>query len=352
MSGIYVSVWFVVLALPFSARAHGSACKDAFDCSLNGECQGSTCVCYSPWGGEFCQTLQYAETHASAKNLWTGSGTNESLNTWNGPIMRGVDGVFHLFDPVYEHGSLWHVKYYAHGNAANIEGPYNWSNPTIASTIINPGGLTFKNETTGKMVYSLWMGGDIYVSDDADGPYASMYKNPMSGNTAPAYFNGSIYVTNQRTQTIMSAKSIAGPWSTFANIPHQNFNLQYNVEDPFMYIDARKNFHIINHAYNTRQTTNCTSSWVSSHFFSSDGERWGHTDQPYGHTVHFDDGTSHSYCTLERPSLNFDASGQLTHIHFAADLVTEDTGCASRGKGCVDCKYDDHAGTLLVKLGA
>jgi hypothetical protein len=44
--------------------------------------------------------------------------------------------------------------------------------------------------------------------------------------------------------------------------------------------------------------------------------------------------------------------GKLTHIHFAADLVTEDGGCTSRGKGCVDCKYVDHAGTLLVKLGA
>ena len=112
MNGIFVSILFAVIALPFSARAQGNAsCNDAFDCSLNGECKGGTCACYSPWGGFFCQTLQYAETPASAKNLWTGSGTNESLNTWNGPIMQGVDGVFHLFDPVYEHKSLFRVKY-------------------------------------------------------------------------------------------------------------------------------------------------------------------------------------------------------------------------------------------------
>merc|ERR1712159_209180 len=125
----------------------------------------------------------------------------------------------------------------------------------------------------------------------------------MPGNTAPAYANGSIYVTNQRTQQVMTAKSIAGPWTIFASITHPK--LSYNIEDPFMYIDAQSNFHIINHAYSTQQTTNCTSSWVSSHFFSSDGKTWGHTDQPYDHTVDFDDGTSHSYCTLERPGLNF-----------------------------------------------
>jgi hypothetical protein len=118
-----------------------------------------------------------------------------------------------------------------------------------------------------------------------------------------------------------------------------------------MYVDVKGNFHIINHAYNTGQKTNCTSSWVSSHFFSTDGKTWGHTDQPYGHTVNFSDGSSHSYCTLERPGLNFDKTGKLTHIHFAADLVSTDAGCVNGGGSCVNCKYNDHAGTLLVKLG-
>lgn len=105
--------------------------------------------------------------------------------------------------------------------------------------------------------------------------------------------------------------------------------------DPFLWIDPRGNFHVINHAYSTSQRTNCSSSWVSSHFFSTDGNVWGHSDQPYGHTVQFDDGTSHSFCTLERPNLSFNDAGLITHIRFAADLVTEDAGCPSRGKGCV-----------------
>ena len=118
---------------------------------------------------------------------------------------------------------------------------------------------------------------------------------------------------------------------------------------------------------------------MSSHFFSADGKVWQWSDAPYGHTVVFDDGTWHSFCTLERPNLSFNAAGLITHINFAADLITGNEGCAARGKGCVDCKlvpraclaapaaprihatqphpptpnrYDDHAGSLVVALGA
>ena len=75
--------------------------------------------------------------------------------------------------------------------------------------------------------------------------------------------------------------------------------------------------------------------------------------------VHFDDGTSHLYSTLERPNLHFDATGQMTHLVLAADLDVGDEGCANRTKGwcehrqgccCNCCKFDDHSGTIVVKL--
>ena len=327
------------------------SCVSDFDCSLNGVCDlsESVCKCDSPWSGSSCETMTFSVTPASAKNLWTGS---EDANTWNGPIVFSPqDETYHLFDPVYEHASLWKVLYYAHGVSASVEGPYDWSRfPNISSTAINPAALVFPNASSGEPAYALFIGADILVSNNAAGPYVKAYANPQPSNTAPAFFNGAFYVTDQGTTSLLTATSLAGPWTTFCSISRPS--LPYTVEDPFLYFDKRGNIHIINHAYNTGQTTNCTSSHVSSHFFAAaDGKQWGHSDQPYGHTVTFDDGTQHSYCTLERPNLFFDAAGELTHIHFAADLVTGDEGCASRGKGCVDCKYDDHAGTLLVKLG-
>ena len=60
----------------------------------------AACIKRCPRGGPACETLQFAVTPATGRNLWTGAGTDESLNTWNGPIIEGEDGTHHLFVPV------------------------------------------------------------------------------------------------------------------------------------------------------------------------------------------------------------------------------------------------------------
>ena len=75
--------------------------------------------------------------------------------------------------------------------------------------------------------------------------------------------------------------------------------------------------------------------------------------------MHYEDGTSHTFNTLERPNIHFNSDGQMTHINLAADLVTQDAGCANytqcparsaHGCACTNCKYADHAGTIIVSL--
>ena len=97
-----------------------------------------------------------------------------------------------------------------------------------------------------------------------------------------------------------------------------------------MWIDPNGNWHIINHAYSNLEYTNCATSVVSAHFFSADGLSWSYSAQPYRHIVVYDDGTQHAYTTLERPNLVIDATGRLTHMTLAADLVTGDEGCGAR----------------------
>ncbi len=341
----------------------GSGCETDFECSLNGVCSTGLCVCDPPWVGDACQYLSYKNaTPATGKDLWN---VSDARNTWNGPIVTGPDGLFHLYLPIYEVGSLGNVVSFAHGVASVVTGPYDWAaQPPITLAVAeNPAALVFQNKTTGELRYSIWVGGVLLLADDPDGPFSIFegFSYPGGGdNPAPAFHNGAFFLTNQDTDTIWTIPDLVAPgnWSVFATVPHNALPAGYTVEDPFLYFDKRSNLHVINHAYSVSQFFNCSSSFVSSHFFF-DGTSWGWTDEPYGHQVTFDDGTTHAYITLERPNLHFDSTGQLTHINFAADLVTGNEGCYNRTgqpgptpdhTACVNCKYGDHAGTVIVAL--
>jgi hypothetical protein len=348
------SAALVLLAL---ATCVAASCSTDIDCSLNGVCSAEgVCACDSPWTGTQCEILLTAVTPAGATNVWVGPNTNASLNTWNGPIVRGPDGMYHLYDPVYDHASLWSTLYTAHGVSSSPTGPFDWTAfPNLPVHDINPAALVYPNASSSSgSTTAIFLGGQIMIADSPDGPFTvTGWSYPGGGGSNPAPIvgrDGMLYLTNQGTDTVWTTASLDKPWTTFSTIPHPA-GLPYTVEDPVLWLDPRGRWHIINHAYNTGERTNCTTSHVSHHFFSVDGKTWGWSPQPYGHVVNFDNGDWHSFCTLERPNLVFDAAGLITHINFAADLVTGNEGCAARGKGCVDCKYDDHAGTLVVVLG-
>jgi hypothetical protein len=309
--------------------------------------------------------MRFKVTPAIGKDIYP---ISDPHNTWGGPIAGpGADGKYHAYIPLYKNGSLWGAKDIKHGTADNITGPYLWNTlPEIPSSI-NPGFLAFKNESSGRMVYSLWDSSAVKVSDSLDGPFSKVegFSYPSGPNAAPVWHGGAFYMTNQRTGEVWTTSALAAgqSWTLVANISHSGLKTNTHAEDPFMWIDKRNNWHIINHAYDLTQSEQCGSSVVSDHFFSKDGKDWHAIGgvEPYGHTVHFDDGTSHTYSTLERPYIYFDATNQMTHISFAADLTVGDEGCKDRSTGfcaahkikpccCNCCKFEDHAGTIVVAL--
>lgn len=128
---------------------------------------------------------------------------------------------------------------------------------------------------------------------------------------------------------------------------------------PFLWVDKRGNFHIINHRFDTNETSSCYSSHISAHVFSPDGKEWhvlSPAVEPYTHTVEYSDGSSFTFVTLERPNIHFDSSGQMTHINLAADLTTKDDGCPVNGdtvgkpRACAECKFYRHCGTTIIAL--
>jgi hypothetical protein len=305
-------------------------CAGPLDCSLNGLCVAGACVCDSPWSGHACTELSFAVTPISGKSLYD---LSDPRNTWNGPIVVDEVGKFHMFAPLYVEGSLGKVIDILHGVASVVTGPYDWhSQPSLNLSCENPAALVFPDPSTGALTYSLWVCGDVLTASSPSGTFVKSGSYP-GGNPAPVFHNGAFYLTNQKTTQIFVAPALGAAWTIFGNISDSNLPTDdYHVEDPFLWVDHRGNWHIINHAYSNMQFTSCGSSYVSAHWFSEDGKNWHWSDQPYTHTVFYDDGSNHTYTTLERPNLHFNAAGVITHINLAADMIVGDEGCENRTK--------------------
>merc|ERR1711871_1375064 len=100
------------------------------------------------------------------------------------------------------------------------------------------------------------------------GPFEQVGERLPEANPAPVLKDGTWYITGQRSKEIWSSSSPGGPWERYANITCKSSATR---EDPFMYIDKRSNWHIINHMYSVTQFTNCSKSHLSDHLFSPDG---------------------------------------------------------------------------------
>jgi hypothetical protein len=350
--------------------AAAAACASDLDCSLNGVCSTlsalsrstpststpttGTCACDPPWTGPSCSRLAYAAT--TPKAAFDIYNESDPHNTWGGPVVGpgSEDGKYHAFVPLYEVGSLFKVLSMQHGLADSVTGPWTWTAMNLSQIGINPAFLAYPDPTTGATVYSLWVDGVVHVSSSLYGPFAVVknFSYP-SVNPAPIYHQGTFYMTNQHTLQILTSPTVApgAVWEVYSNITSAlPTPAPYHIEDPFLYVDSRENWHVLNHAYSLDQFSSCAESNVSSHFFSTDGKEWHWSDQPYTHTVTYDDGTSHIFATLERPNVHFDmATGKMTHIVFAADLDTGDEGCGPT-TACDNCKWKAKDGTTVVAL--
>lgn len=284
----------LVFTLVFAAcvSASSAGCSSSLDCSLNGECVSGGCVCDEPWTGDTCGALAYKTTPAVAKSLYN---ISDPRNTWNGPIVGPVDGKYHIYNCIYKVGSLGGPTSILHGTSSTVEGPWEWSSrpdlPTEGGE--NAAFVTYRNQSSGATVYSLWIGGTVRVAAHPDGPFTKVERFTYpGGNPAPLYHNNAFFMTNQGTTEIYTATDLApgAQWTKFADVDHgalpsSSAPPYYHVEDPFMWVDGRGNWHIINHAYKNAEYEHCGSSTVSAHFFSADGKAW-HVDREVHRRVH------------------------------------------------------------------
>ena len=189
---------------------------------------GSYCVCDKPWTGATCGSLAYNKTTpAVAKSLYNIS--SDPRNTWNGPIVGPVDGKYHIYNCIYEVGSLGGPTSILHGTSSTVEGPWEWTSrpdlPTDGGE--NAAFVTYRNQSSNggaTTVYSLWIGGTVRVADSPDGPFHKIQNfSYPGGNPAPIYRSadadkggagtsgsrgGAFFMTNQATTTIYTVEDL------------------------------------------------------------------------------------------------------------------------------------------------
>lgn len=77
------------------------------------------------------------------------------------------------------------------------------------------------------------------------------------------------------------------------------------VEDPFMWVDVRGNYHAIFHMLYPKHPYS-----LGGHAFSKDGMNWTWTGQAFDGNVTYTDGTHEEYDNGDRPHLLFDRDGR------------------------------------------
>ena len=197
-------------------------------------------------------------------------------------------------------------------------------------------------------------GSELHVADSPCGPWTPVIPAPPScNNPSPALHpNGTLFLVC--TWFMMSAASPLGPWSAPISIEPTTGGRPFGAwEDPDLWFDARGNFHILAHVYNTNPTK---GNPISGHAYSKDGFNWTFSStQPYNNTRIMSTPPAAStlkfaqtirYATLERPKLIFNGTRPVALTNGASPFwnVTGSTPCAGCLKdACVMCKVSCQA---------
>ena len=293
-------------------------CETALDCTLSGECVAGKCVCYKPWtAAPDCSAMAFLP--APVERGFPPPGHNET--TWGGSVaLDPVGGKYHMFVaemmnecPLNTWGQNSRCT---HAVADTPVGPYLFSDVAVQNWCHNPAIILTKDASTGAPVWALFHIGDgtggstknctatraeaavghaavssasgstLHTAPTPNGPWTPA--SPLGSCNNPAPFlhnNGTVYIVCDGFR-LYRGDSFTAAGTTWTQVGPQisasGTPIAGNYEDPFLYIDARGNWHILYHVYRTGPVGgdehNClpghSGAVVSGHYFSEDGLKW------------------------------------------------------------------------------
>ncbi|NLG19332.1 MAG: hypothetical protein GX556_18575 [Fibrobacter sp.] len=261
--------------------------------------------------------------------------TNRSYSYWDGPIIKGPDGKYHMFASRWNQSGghwAWLSSVGIHAVSDNIMGPYidkglTWPN--------NSGGkghnltiLQLKDGTYASVV-SDTRPGDFFTAPSLDGPwsFAGSIKIEANGFNKPGHIaNLSIiirpddgkFMVIERNGQIMTSDNLTGPYKVQCNSIYSG--LAPNLEDPVLWYSGGY-YHVV---------VNSWSDKKAFHLRSRDGIRnWtneGTAFDPRSNFLRYTDGTVNHWTKIERPGVYIE-DGHITHWTFSViDCEKENDG--------------------------
>ena len=268
------------------------------------------------------------------------NGLEDSTNTqwqyWDGKILRGVDGKYHLYAgrwPQNKGFADWPNSVIV-GSVSNgsLVGSYLPSATTpFSGKEQNVTGIVLNNGTS----VLLDSPGKIYESSSLADPWTSegtlqVTANGSTISTATTEnqsiwqnATGSFLIISRTFQEMTSATNIVGPYLIQATIP----SLQsQGYEDPVVWCSGGQ-YHLIANMYNARK---------AMHFTSADGiANWKNMGLAYDPTadfIRYSDGTVNHWYKIERPGVFMEA-GHVTAFTFAVIDVDKTLDLANDSHG-------------------
>lgn len=347
-----------VLAALVAAASHAGACSTDEDCSLLGVCADGLCACDDGWTGPDC-------ARADLEPWSEGDGYfNSSFASWGGRALLAEDGSWHLFATEIAMGCplILFMNDSTVVRAVSRSGPTGpfehvetvlptfHHNPTIvgptpdgyyllayigadtpAETRINCAAHGVPTERwrplsngISSMAWSKSLEGPweqrVVLQRNHDGNLSrwDCQNNNPSLTVLPNGTVVMIYRANSCEGNSGEALglAIAEHWGAdFVRHeepilrPEDGFG---NNEDPFLWVDAKGNFHIVAHEQSTNNVcgSNVAGHTCGAHLFSRDGFSWTVSRTPvYDSAVTLANGTTGELQTRQRPQIVFDANG-------------------------------------------
>jgi hypothetical protein len=261
---------------------------------------------------------------------------------WDGPIIKGPDGKFHMFASRWaESGGHWSwlSSVGVHAVSDSIMGPYvdkgicwtgNQNGKGHNLTI-----LQLKDGTYASVV-SDTRPGDFFTAPTLDGPwtFAGSINITANGFTVPQIANlsiitrpdnGKFMVVARNGQIMISSGGLTGPYVIQGNSVYNTVNLP-NLEDPVLWYSGGF-YHIVVNSWSERK---------AYHLTSQDGvKNWtnqGLAFDPKSNFLRYTDGTVNHWNKIERPGV-FIENGHVTHFTFAVIDVEKENDKGNDGHG-------------------